>query len=247
MGSLPWTKINDFLLEIGSARTRQDLLRRAVEGIGRLIPYDSSAGIFTPDRELLYGDALSEPVLSAYNSHYRHIQEPFCLTCGPAFPDPRFFSLRMFEYGEYHNSEFYTDFAHPNGLEHAITAPAPNQKVIVSPNRSRRGPRFSDGDVTILELITAHLNNFYSILCKLDDCAATFPTREELVERFPKLSPREAEISYLLCRRLTAPEIASRLLLSVRTVEAHLAHLYAKLNVRSRRSAVSLMTGNEGN
>jgi DNA-binding CsgD family transcriptional regulator len=54
------------------------------------------------------------------------------------------------------------------------------------------------------------------------------------------LTPREREVLALLCQRLTDPEIAARLFLSPRTVESHVARIFAKLDVTNRRDAVAL-------
>lgn len=51
------------------------------------------------------------------------------------------------------------------------------------------------------------------------------------------LSERETEILGLLAQGLTNKDIAQTLVLSVRTVEAHLRSLFAKLGVRSRTEA----------
>lgn len=51
------------------------------------------------------------------------------------------------------------------------------------------------------------------------------------------LSEREAEIVRLLAQGLTNKDIAQTLILSVRTVEAHLRSVFAKLGVRSRTEA----------
>jgi non-specific serine/threonine protein kinase len=53
------------------------------------------------------------------------------------------------------------------------------------------------------------------------------------------LSPREAEVLRLLVAGLPDREIAAALFLSVRTVEAHVAHILAKLGVRTRTAAVA--------
>lgn len=52
-----------------------------------------------------------------------------------------------------------------------------------------------------------------------------------------ELTGREMEVLRLLAQGLTNYEIARRLGLSVRTVEAHLTHIYTKLNVSSRTEA----------
>jgi predicted ATPase/DNA-binding CsgD family transcriptional regulator len=54
------------------------------------------------------------------------------------------------------------------------------------------------------------------------------------------LSPREREVLGLLCERLTDPEIAERLFISRRTASTHVANLFAKLGVSSRREAAAL-------
>jgi non-specific serine/threonine protein kinase len=53
------------------------------------------------------------------------------------------------------------------------------------------------------------------------------------------LTPREAEILRLLAAGMTNPEIAAALFLSVRTVENHVAHILAKLGVRTRTAAAT--------
>jgi non-specific serine/threonine protein kinase len=53
------------------------------------------------------------------------------------------------------------------------------------------------------------------------------------------LTPREVEILRLVASGMTNPDIAAALFLSVRTVENHVAHILAKLGVRTRTAAAA--------
>ena len=52
------------------------------------------------------------------------------------------------------------------------------------------------------------------------------------------LSARELEVLHLLGTELDGPEIAQRLFVSLNTLRTHTKHIYAKLGVNSRRTAV---------
>ncbi|MGO9310451.1 MAG: response regulator transcription factor [Spirochaetia bacterium] len=50
-----------------------------------------------------------------------------------------------------------------------------------------------------------------------------------------KLTPREQEVAFLLCERLSVGEIAQWLFVSRKTVAKHLEHIYLKLGVHGKR------------
>ena len=55
---------------------------------------------------------------------------------------------------------------------------------------------------------------------------------------FPELTDREHEILDLVARGLTNPAIASRLVLSEKTVRNHVSNVFMKLQVRDRATAI---------
>jgi DNA-binding NarL/FixJ family response regulator len=55
---------------------------------------------------------------------------------------------------------------------------------------------------------------------------------------YEALTDRELEVLRLLEQDLNNPQIAERLVVSRRTVDAHLRSIYAKLGVRSRDAAI---------
>lgn len=66
---------------------------------------------------------------------------------------------------------------------------------------------------------------------------------EELLARFPALTPREAEVLAAIARGRSNPEIARQFFVSVATVKTHVNSLFAKLGVSSRAQAIALALG----
>jgi DNA-binding CsgD family transcriptional regulator len=60
------------------------------------------------------------------------------------------------------------------------------------------------------------------------------------------LSHREREVLGLAAQGLAAKQIAARMGISAKTVEAHKSKIFDKLGVRSQTAAVALMTSGEG-
>jgi DNA-binding NarL/FixJ family response regulator len=66
-----------------------------------------------------------------------------------------------------------------------------------------------------------------------------------LGERFPQLTPREADVLALIAAGRNNAEIASELYLGVSTVKSHVNAIFAKLAVRDRAQAVALALGSD--
>ena len=70
--------------------------------------------------------------------------------------------------------------------------------------------------------------------------------RRLLTEDLPAtLTAREIEVLNLICKQLTAPEIAERLNLSIRTVDGHRANLLEKTNARNTAGLVLFAIKNQ--
>lgn len=52
------------------------------------------------------------------------------------------------------------------------------------------------------------------------------------------LSPRERDVARCVALALSNDEIAARLSITLNTVRTHIAHIYRKLDIRSRRELV---------
>ena len=52
------------------------------------------------------------------------------------------------------------------------------------------------------------------------------------------LTPRELEVTRLICQGLSNAEIAGQLVVAVSTVKKHTNHIYSKLGVKNRTQAL---------
>ncbi|MBT2501989.1 response regulator transcription factor [Curtobacterium sp. ISL-83] len=64
-----------------------------------------------------------------------------------------------------------------------------------------------------------------------------------LRDRFPDLTPREADVLEGIARGRTNPEIAAELFLTVPTVKSYVNQVFTKLGVRTRAEAVARVLG----
>jgi len=58
------------------------------------------------------------------------------------------------------------------------------------------------------------------------------------MDPYDTLTPRERQVLQMAAQGMSNPEIAERLMLSVRTVEMHRAHLLKKLNLNNQTELV---------
>jgi LuxR family maltose regulon positive regulatory protein len=75
--------------------------------------------------------------------------------------------------------------------------------------------------------------------CKIKEGVESSISKYQSTQLTELLTNREIEIYELLIKRLTNQEIAAELYISVGTVQQHLNHIYAKLNVKGRRQAIA--------
>ncbi|MEY9969527.1 DNA-binding CsgD family transcriptional regulator [Streptacidiphilus sp. MAP12-16] len=133
---------------------------------------------------------------------------------------------------EYHRLATYTDVLRPVGAEYQLAMAFPagytrtgRRTVCLSVNRSGRD--FTQTDVAGASLLRARLTH------ALDRLAPPLPTPAGV-------TARESAVLDLLARGLTDQQIAHCLDVSARTVDKHLEHAYAKLQVHGRVEAANL-------
>ena len=250
IGESLWRRIHEYLLELASCRTRDQLVDHALNSVQRLIPFDAANGLFDPvSTKLVTGTGLTPTAQRAYNEYYSCRQpwmagghrkgHPFMPTSDNLGPLD---TLRI-AWRRYADSEYVSDFAGPNGLGYALADPRCGTPVSLSLHRSQSGPAFSDRECLVLKVIDPHINN---LLALFDLGGCSHPDESEIGESLPDLTPREAEIFALLSWGLSASLIASRLCISRRTVEAHVRNIYSKLDVHSKSEALQILNTRRG-
>jgi DNA-binding NarL/FixJ family response regulator len=68
------------------------------------------------------------------------------------------------------------------------------------------------------------------------------PRRDHHADSLAELSPREREVANEVAAGKTNRDIAATLFLSEKTIESHLARIYAKLDVHSRAALTAIVT-----
>ncbi len=123
-----------------------------------------------------------------------------------------------------------TMFSEPEYLRFTIRGGASGYLLkTASPDELRRAvPTVMQGDIYI------HLK--MAEILKADVESEESKKRSSMLQ---KLTARELEVLQLLALGFTNKEIAEKIFLSVKTVEAHRAHIYAKMGFKSRAELVS--------
>ena len=245
-----WTRINDFLLYVCSAKTAAEFNEHVVVHVADLIPHDFPIMCVTSNRDDLHRLARGERpdklidstilaiagepgTVTAWNNHFR-----FRLP----IHDGYFARSVVSDFRPYADTEFVTDFVRPRSVDLCLGGWFRRYTVVVP--RCRPARAFSEQEIRISRIIAPHLESFYSLLCRaVDDPAAYRLQMLKSKAARAGLTRREHEIAILLSERLSIPEIADRLCISCRTVETHAAHIYAKLGIRKKRELGDSLLG----
>jgi DNA-binding CsgD family transcriptional regulator len=131
----------------------------------------------------------------------------------------------------------YQDFYRPARVDHqlVVSAPSPHGGMIsVALNRHRRD--FSDQHREVVELLRPHLEQAAAIAALLSQPVPHVPRD---ADGRPLLTSRQTRILQLVAAGNSDRAVARALGLSVRTVHAHLQHIYRTLGVTSRTEALA--------
>jgi DNA-binding CsgD family transcriptional regulator len=239
----------DFVSACGQEGDLHGLLSCAVHEIPALIPCEQAVAcivdVISPQGGItvsLENNGVPEEALRAYRDRYFY-EDIARLRLDPA--------VTYFEFDwrdrELAESEFACEFIQKLmkiDMSAGIPIYDPGGRGGMSLIVTRTGAkRLSATEESILLALRSHLVNFFNLFRRLETLSADHFFAAELARECELLSKREAEVASLLCRRIRAEEIATMLLISRRTAETHIEHIYTKLNVRNRRELLEKLLG----
>ncbi len=234
--SLPWHKINAFILEIGKERTPWGFSKKIVDRISDLIPFDTAILYLLGEDEKPFEQVLIgiEPEWSeVYLDYYSRLSNNrfSYLTPSPAF----------ITWKEIEDCEYISDFIRPQRVHSTATL------IFFDSNHRRTGALcinrkgkcgFTENEKHILGVIRAHIVNLHAnFFVSTVQYKKTF----NFFNSKGSLTKRESQIVDLLCKGVTPQIISTRLFISVSTVNRHIANIHKKLNVSSRQEMLVKM------
>jgi DNA-binding CsgD family transcriptional regulator len=236
-----WLDLNDYVESVGTAASRDELLNRVLSELLRLVPFDTECGFFEVSGPCLRAIGAGDARIQAYSEYYR-FRMPLLSAEGTLRPELR--GVTVTDWRTQPDSEFARDFMFPGESYQTLSCTLPGDRYVIALHRSRLAPAFTDLECALLSVAAPHVRNLYA-RWETGGELGDHRRADRIAGEFRELSRRECEVAALLCRGLASAEIAALLLISRRTVEAHTAHLYGKLNVHSRAAARRMLLRGE--
>ncbi|MGK9170035.1 helix-turn-helix transcriptional regulator [Inquilinus limosus] len=170
-----------------------------------------------------------------YNVHY-HRTWPILPMVQQLQARPVFIDRMVVPQSEFIRTEFYNDYARPQGGHSGLYWVDFDQHGLgahLSLWRSRRRPDWGDEEVRLLQLVGPHIGR----ALKIRDRLAAAGARSGAAP--PLLAPRERDCLVWVARGASSKQAAQRLALSVYTVNEYVASAMRKLRATSRSEAVA--------
>jgi DNA-binding CsgD family transcriptional regulator len=155
----------------------------------------------------------------------------------------------------FHLTEFYNALYRPLQVDCEMVAVLPDRRapgayLVISLHRRRED--FSERERALLNLLLPHIGATWRRLQdragRLSDRGSMLPAEEGdfskwLREHTPwELTPREIEVLFWLCQGKTNSEIGLILGIAERTAETHALHIYPKMGVENRYTAIAALS-----
>lgn len=243
---LPWMKIHEFLLEIGSIRTPKNFCLSIAENICKLIPYDQARVYFINDNGKVQDIALfgtERSWIEAYFEYYSRVEGgrySFAST-NIQWSSHKNSPVNCIDWSDFSNDEFITDYIRPQGIRHSLIVVFHDEsgisKTICTFERTSNNG-YTPKEMLVTEVLQSHLDNLHKNLhVLLSRDLSNLGTFKEI----QRLTHREMEIVQLICNGVKPTNISEKLCLTPGTVYKHLANIYAKLHVTNLQELILMV------
>jgi DNA-binding NarL/FixJ family response regulator len=137
---------------------------------------------------------------------------------------------------------------HPQVAVLVLTTYADDESIVTALRAGARGYLTKDAGrteiATAIRAVASGQSTFDAtvgarLVAQLAGGGASAPAVPALRERFPDLTPREADVLEHIAAGRTNPQIAAELFLTVPTVKSYVNQVFAKLGVATRAEAVA--------
>ncbi|MBP3894068.1 MAG: hypothetical protein J6D34_08530 [Atopobiaceae bacterium] len=246
--SIPWEECSEFLLVCGSEHEPYRFSVRVVERIRDLVPYDQAICLMLDgNRKIVRKHFVGVPERwsQMYLNYYsKSVTDDFSLT-SDAFEIAGRGYVDLIDWRDidWIHDDFMDNYIKPRNLSESLSFVLFDLKgspaTIFCLDRLNDG-RFSDCEVEVVRLLTAHLSNLYKNLF-------VRPTGQvrmwDGAVGAGDLTPREREVLDLLCQGIKPVYIARELHISLGTANKHIAHIYRKLGVDNKQELLVKLLG----
>jgi hypothetical protein len=185
--SLPWNKINDFLLDCGRFREPKEFSKAVMNRISALIPFDQARLYFLNDNGDMYDEYLlgvDKQTAREYHEHYSRVDNGAYSIARKArefqnhYPSVEDCIYDWNKYGP--GEEFFKEYVRPHQIRHSFGLGLRDLhntlKCMFSLERVR-DIKYSEVEIAIMSQIRAHLDNLYQNFVTVHGDSATSPSR----------------------------------------------------------------------
>ena len=249
----------DLVLACGEAATLEGFTLAVLQGVHQVCPFERGVIYFFDGNGRLQRHRLfnyEKNWVSDYFEYYSKIQNaryqipmripeigeevPFLLENSfvktPWVPHAPKSSLRVLDWSAARRDEFVRDHVGGIGARYSLGFGLFDREGLLRltfiGNRTSATP-YAGAELRPISLAIPHLNALYSALSRQP------APRQRLPEGCGTLTPREREITQLLCEGISTQNICRRLKISQNTLYVHTSHIFQKLQVSSRQELLS--------
>ena len=243
-----WKTCSDFIIECGNQHEPYRFSLTVLEKIRDIIPYDQALFLMLDGNRKIarrHFIGFTDRWMSMYLNYYaRSTATDFSLDREAVEQEGGgYVSLIDWHDFDWINDGFIVNYIKPRRLSQSLSFTlfdlkgAPATVFCIDRLVDKR---FTDREVEIIKLLTAHLGNLYKNMFVRPSGQLRIwdKVRDEV-----DLTPREKEVLDLLCQGVKPAYISRELRISLGTTNKHIAHIYRKLGVDSKQELLVKLLG----